>query len=170
MERFGRFLGAFLSIMLFMGIYSIAEEITLTTYYPAPYGAYNELSVSQAVSTDNTTSALIVSSTDDDTLAPVISASTRLRGMFLNSNDVTNAYYILDVRSGGTSRLYVRNDGKVGINNTAPAYDLDVTGTVNATTGYSTDIPVKVGVSGSFTTVDGKTVTVTNGIITSVTP
>jgi hypothetical protein len=44
MERLGRFLGAFLSIMLFMGIYSIAEEITLTTYYPAPYGAYEELS------------------------------------------------------------------------------------------------------------------------------
>lgn len=44
MERLGRFLGAFLSIMLFMGVYSIAEEITLTTYYPAPYGAYEELS------------------------------------------------------------------------------------------------------------------------------
>jgi hypothetical protein len=43
MEKLGRFFGAFLSIMLFMGIYSMAEEITLTTYYPAPYGAYDEL-------------------------------------------------------------------------------------------------------------------------------
>jgi len=31
--------------MLFIGISSIAEEITLTTYYPAPYGAYEELDV-----------------------------------------------------------------------------------------------------------------------------
>jgi len=31
--------------MLFIGVSSIAEEITLTTYYPAPYGAYEELDV-----------------------------------------------------------------------------------------------------------------------------
>jgi len=48
MERLGRFLGAFfgafLCIVLLMGIYSIAEEeITLTTYYPAPYGAYDAM-------------------------------------------------------------------------------------------------------------------------------
>ncbi len=47
MEKLGRFLGAFLGaflcVVLLMGIYSIAEDITLTTYYPAPYGAYDEL-------------------------------------------------------------------------------------------------------------------------------
>jgi hypothetical protein len=53
MERLGRFLGAFfgafLCVVLLMGIYSIAEDITLTTYYPAPYGAYKELTVTDKV-------------------------------------------------------------------------------------------------------------------------
>lgn len=45
MEKVLRFFGVFLFVMLFMGTSVIAEEITLTTYYPAPYGAYEELSV-----------------------------------------------------------------------------------------------------------------------------
>ncbi|MCX5687703.1 MAG: hypothetical protein NTV71_03550 [Candidatus Omnitrophica bacterium] len=178
MERLGRFLGAFfgafLCVVLLMGIYSMAEDITLTTYYPAPYGAYNEMSVSQAVSTNNTTSALIVSSTDNDTLAPVISASTRLNGLLLNANDVTSTYYILNVRSGATSRFYVRNDGYVGINNTAPTCNLDVTGTVNATT-YSAGgtAPVADGtyiVGDKITPITGNngTITVKGGIITAI--
>ena len=139
MERLGRFLGAFfgafLCVVLLMSIYSMAEDITLTTYYPAPYGAYNEMSVSQAVSTNNNTSALIVSSTDNNTIAPVIAASTMLDGILLNNtNDTTSAHYFLSINSGATSRFYVRNDGNVGINNNLPAYTLDVTGGVNATT------------------------------------
>lgn len=180
MERLGRFLGAFfgafLCVVLLMSIYSIAEDITLTTYYPAPYGAYNEMSVSQAVSTNNNTSALIVSSTDNDTTAPAIFASTRLNGMLLSANDVTAAYYILSINSGATSRFYVRNDGNVGINNNAPAYTLDVTGTVNATT-YSAGgtAPVADGtytVGSKITPVTGNdgTITVQGGIITAIQP
>ncbi|MBU3911271.1 MAG: hypothetical protein KKD90_01655 [Candidatus Omnitrophica bacterium] len=175
MEKLGRFLGAFLSIMLFMGICSIAEEITLTTYYPAPYGAYNELSVSQAVSTDNTTNALAVSSTDDDTLAPIISASARLNGMLLGSNNATASYYILNVSSGSplTSRFYVRNDGYVGIGTTSPSVELEVSGTVNATA-YSVGNPATPGAAGVTTinylrpdTSTG-TITVINGIVTAI--
>jgi hypothetical protein len=149
----------------------MAEEITLTTYYPAPYGAYNELSVSQqekAVS-EPKTSALTVSSTDNTNTEPLISASTKLNGMLLDSEDATDSYYILNIRSGGSleSRFYVRSDGNVGIGTTSPSTALDVNGTINATaysiTGGAT------GATGTFTTLEGKTVTVTNGIVVSIT-
>lgn len=181
MEKLGRFLGAFfgafLCVVLLMGIYSMAEDITLTTYYPAPYGAYNEMSVSQAVSTSNNTSALVVTSTDNDTTAPAIAVSTRLDGMFLNnSNDLTSAHYLLSINSGATNRFYVRNDGNVGINNGAPAYTLDVAGTVNATS-YLVNgtTPVADGVytvGSKITPITGNdgTITVQGGIITAIQP
>ena len=43
MEKVLRFFCAFLFVLLFIGINSMAEEVTLTTYYPAPYGNYVEL-------------------------------------------------------------------------------------------------------------------------------
>ncbi len=178
MEKLGRFLGAFfgafLCVVLLMSIYSIAEDITLTTYYPAPYGAYNEMSVTQAVSTNNNTSALVISSTDNNTIAPVIAASTMLDGILLNNtNDATSAHYFLSINSGATSRLYVRNDGNIGINNNAPGYNLDVTGGVNATT-YSAGGTAPVA-DGTYT-VGSKllpagsngTITIKGGIITAI--
>ena len=167
MQKTFNFFYAFLLALLGFGVTLMAENITLTTYYPAPYGAYNEMSVSQIESTNNTTSALIVSSTDNDTLAPIISASTRLNGMLLNADDVTATYYILNVRSGATSRFYVRNDGNVGIGSTSPSAALDVNGTINATA-YSVGNPATAGCDGTFTDGVGRTVTVKKGIITSI--
>ena len=43
MKKISRALAAILFAVLCLGISSIAEEITLTTYYPAPYGNYEEL-------------------------------------------------------------------------------------------------------------------------------
>jgi len=56
--------------------------------------------------------------------------------------------------------------GRVGIGVSGPSCSLEVSGTVKAS-GYATG--AFTGTSGSFTTVDGKTVTVTNGLITSIT-
>lgn len=167
MRKIARTITVVLFAILCLGISSIAEEITLTTYYPAPYGAYEELAISQAVSTNNTTSALTISSTDADITVPLVSATTQLRGMLLDSNNATSSYYLLNLRSGATptSRFYVRNDGRIGIGTTNPVATVDVNGTVNATS-YSVD--GTSGASGSFTTLDGKTVTVTDGIITSI--
>lgn len=55
---------------------------------------------------------------------------------------------------------------KIGIGKNNPAYKLDVTGEINATTGYR--VNGTAGATGTFTTADAKTVTVTNGIITSI--
>ncbi|MBU1006280.1 MAG: hypothetical protein KKH08_01640 [Candidatus Omnitrophica bacterium] len=37
----------FLAAILCVGVTLMAEEITLTTYYPAPYGAYDELTATK---------------------------------------------------------------------------------------------------------------------------
>ena len=173
MKKTVRFFVAFLFALLCVGVYLIAEEITLTTYYPAPYGAYKELSVSQAESTDNTTNALAVSSTDSDTLAPIISASAQLNGMLLGSDSTSASYYILNVLSGSplTSRFYVRNDGNVGIGNTNPSVKLEVSGTVNATA-YSVGNPATSGATATINylrpDMTQGTITVINGIVTTI--
>jgi len=43
MKKISRIAALFFFLVLGLGISSIAEEIILTTYYPAPYGAYVEL-------------------------------------------------------------------------------------------------------------------------------
>jgi len=45
MKKISRVSSVFLFVLLCMGVSGIAEEITLTTYYPAPYGAYEDLIV-----------------------------------------------------------------------------------------------------------------------------
>lgn len=55
---------------------------------------------------------------------------------------------------------------RIGVGKNNPAYKFDVTGEINSTAGYR--INGTAGATGSFTTVDLKTVTVTNGIITSI--
>lgn len=47
MEKLTKFFGVFLFTLLFIGVASIAEEITLTTYYPAPFGAYDALTATK---------------------------------------------------------------------------------------------------------------------------
>ncbi len=57
---------------------------------------------------------------------------------------------------------------KIGIGMNNPAYKLDVTGDINVIGTSAYRIGGSAGVTGTFTTVDLKTVTVTKGIITSI--
>lgn len=59
---------------------------------------------------------------------------------------------------GGTNRT--------GFGTATPSYKVDVVGEINSTAGYR--INGTAGASGTFTTADAKTVTATNGIITSI--
>jgi len=168
MERLGRFLGAFfgafLCVVLLMGIYSMAEDITLTTYYPAPYGAYEELST-----TGNTYLA-----TDSGKNVGMGLATTET---IKNKLDVKGSVAIgadySGVSTAPTNGMIVQ--GQVGIGTISPTAGtaLDVSGTINATA-YSAG-----GTAGAedktFTVLGGDgitiyTIVVKKGIITSITP
>lgn len=68
--------------------------------------------------------------------------------------------------SSGTALAVVTAAGNVGIGTASPSEKLDVSGTVKATSYKSSD--GSAGVSGSFTTTDGKTITIKNGLVTSI--
>ena len=55
MKKLGRFLAALFFVVFFMASSSIAEEITLTTYYPAPQGNYDELQATKLAVGSSTT-------------------------------------------------------------------------------------------------------------------
>ena len=55
-------------------------------------------------------------------------------GLTLNASNA-NAY--ARIRVAGNTRLYIKNDGKIGIGNENPSAALDVTGDVTSTTGFA---------------------------------
>ena len=165
---------AILFAVLCASVSSIAEEtITLTTYYPAPYGAYEELTT-----TGNTYLATDSGSVGIGTTNPggplEVRRSSDGSGLFKIGG---NGDYMFG--SGGTVFIESTNWTFNGHNNmsltgyagnnmpllTLKADTTFINGTVNAT-GYS--VSGTSGASGTFTSLDGKTVTVINGIITSI--
>lgn len=112
MNKKAIFFTVILFCVFFISASSIAEEITLTTYYPAPYGNYEELQA---------------------TMLAI-----------------------------GSSETMPSGDGDLNV-----AGDIDAAGAVDA---GSYSVSGSAGDSGTFTSNDGKTIIVTNGIITSITP
>jgi len=156
MERLGRFFGAFLSVILLMGSYSIAEDITLTTYYPAPYGEYDELR-SGKVGIGLTTADTVQNKLD-------VEGGVAIGASYSGTN------------AAPADGLIVQ--GQVGIGTTSPTAGtvLDANGTINATT-YSvgatpgaatTTITYVKTVNFITQTVTTGTITVINGIVTVI--
>ncbi|MBU4313042.1 MAG: hypothetical protein KJ706_10070 [Candidatus Omnitrophica bacterium] len=66
MDRMSRFFVVFLFIAFCFGTASIAEEITLTTYYPAPNGDYVDLRAKKLGVGTNYSDSSTVSISDDN--------------------------------------------------------------------------------------------------------
>ncbi len=72
-----------------------------------------------------------------DVVLTAINDSTTGYGAYISTAASTSPYYALNVLTNtSTSTLYVRADNRVGIANSTPATALDVTGVINASTGY----------------------------------
>lgn len=77
-----------------------------------------------------------------------------------NGNDLNNEFLRIVTRGTAAGRVGIGTSGR------DPTDLLEVNGYINAVSGYKAN--GSAGASGSFTSADGKTVTVTNGIITSI--
>ena len=116
-----------ISFLLFLSVKSSAqttsEEITITTYYPSPYGVYNTLTLYP---------------NDDHT--PGGCLNTERGQMYYDNTD--NKIYVCDGTNWGGlgggfwaangNDIYNINSGNVGIGTTAPGYKLEVIGDVKA--------------------------------------
>ncbi len=145
--------GLILFILFFYPALILAEDITITTYYPSPYGSYKNLniynqdeSITQTDFTQSLTKAGLIITTDytADAYTPGIfwtmtnSTPTKPKaGIYLKETGTgTNMYF-------GTSNAYatgITNDamvinpsGYVGIGTTAPGERLEVNGAIKFT-------------------------------------
>jgi len=97
MRKIVRCSALILFAVLSIGVASIAEEITLTTYYPAPYGNYEELQATKLA----VGSATTMPSTDGDLEASgTIQANT---GFNFNGTDGDTSTYtvVTDLQASG---------------------------------------------------------------------
>ena len=138
-------------------LYALAEDLTLTTYYPSPRGVYKEVRITDRLAVGTTTPTAQVEvvapapitavTTNQTTLAIRIPATTRfntfdasltntaaaITNQAINSsgsNQLTNVG--LSVSASGAERNYglLVPEGQVGIGTTSPSTMLDVNGQV----------------------------------------
>jgi hypothetical protein len=85
--------------MFVLGVASIAEEIILTTYYPAPYGAYNELTTTGNTYLATTSGRVGIGTTNPQRPFHVQSSTTPNIAIFKGTGSF-NACINLDAPSG----------------------------------------------------------------------
>lgn len=153
MRKTFNFFYAFLLALLGFGVTLIAEEITLTTYYPAPYGAYDELTVSGNVGIGTTAPTVgdLQIGTHGDGLERSIEFpenhsrivaelpwTTSIESMGnvrvnINTDDVPDDWFMITHGSAHNMIVWVKGaSGNFGIG-VEPAYKLDVAGDINTT-------------------------------------
>jgi len=157
MKRFERFLGVFLFIMLCLGIYTIAEEITLTTYYPAPYGAYKELTTTEKTCLATSSGNVGIGTTDpkekldmsDGNMGNVNTIKSKLNSQPLrlqamgsllmsadaNNDDATSRInFYIDGEADANMKMTINASGNVGIGTINPTAMLHVNGNIKVET------------------------------------
>jgi hypothetical protein len=152
------FFYAFLLALLGVGATLVAEDITLTTYYPAPYGVYEELT---------TTGNTYLATTSGKNVGIGLATTDTIQNKLDVEGNVAIGASYSGTNAAPENGLIVQ--GQVGIGTAIPTVGaaLDVSGTLYATAYY---VGTSAGASGTFMSADGKTVTVTKGIITGITP
>lgn len=129
-------------LMLFAFACAYAGQVTLTTYYPAPYGEYRSL-VTQALMVRNTETAAVGTAISVDSGYTTVDQSVLY---FRQNNTARWSFY--RTASGGTDYFYLQNytlnnyplcidgsNGRIGIYTTAPSGIFDIRGQVYWTEG-----------------------------------
>ena len=102
-------------LLLATTAYVVAEEISLTTYYPSPKGAYQTLS-----STASSRFAIYEGNVGIGTTSPAATTKLEVKG----AGNTSGSAGLHVTNSDGTSGLFVRDDGHVGIGTASPAHPL----------------------------------------------
>lgn len=160
MSKFISYFSAFLTI-LFFSLSFAEEQLTITTYYPSPYGSYSQLRANQMsigsnynnIGTTLPTDGLIV---QGNVGIGTSSAGQRLQisgaqaGVVFNLNDITNAAVVeaFNPTNSADKRPILLNPwgGNVGIGYAgSPAERLIVKGSTNTNTAYALKVWNSVG-------------------------
>ena len=176
------FFYAFLLAVLGLGVTLMAEDITLTTYYPAPYGVYDELTTTGNTNLAITSGNVGIGTTNPDGFQANIAVSEGARDVnnirlgvcggtprIIFESSASSTIHEIDNFAGkmrffrpGVVSMVIDENGRVGIGRDPAIATLEIEGTI-----AMNGIP---GVSGVFYDRDGKAIIVTNGIITDITP
>jgi len=125
----------FLSLTFFLlGLSSFAsaeETMTITTYYPSPYGSYGQVSITDSGAKTATDYGLYLTNT-----ATSSTASVNKYGMYISSTgtwngaSATNYGLYIVAPTGGTSNYgLIVAGGNVGIGTATPGWTLTINGT-----------------------------------------
>jgi hypothetical protein len=107
----------FTFVLFFFSAFAFAEEITITTYYPSPYGSYNYLQVDKLGVGDNNGSGTFTSAD-----VPGNTGEVWIKGNVNIGNGAASPTYALQVNGTVQATAY-RVGASAGLNSTLSVRD-----------------------------------------------